>query len=99
MHAIRVQYTVRDDFIETNEANIRRVMGALRELGDCGVHYSAFRPAGGATFVHVVVMEDESKRDVVPGLRAFQEFQAALRTGLVEKPQAEDWTVVGSSLG
>lgn len=99
MRAIRVKYTVREDFIETNEANIRRVMDELRALGDSGVHYTAFRPEGGATFVHIVVMEDASRGDVVHGLAAFQAFQAALKTGLEVPPAAEDWTVVGSNLG
>jgi hypothetical protein len=97
MHAVRVQYTVREDFVATNEANIRAVMDELRALGDVGVKYSAFRTGEGRTFVHVVVMEDESKGSIVPGLASFQRFRTALKGGVEVPPANESWTVVGTS--
>ncbi len=97
MHAVRVQYTVRPDFAETNAANIRDVMAELAATGEAGIQYSAFRTGDGNTFVHLVVMDDESKRDVVPGLAAFQRFRAALREGAVVPPDNETWQVVGTS--
>ncbi len=97
MHAVRVQYAVREDFVATNEANIRAVMAELAALGDVGVKYVAFRPGGGSSFVHIVIMDDPSKGDIVPGLPAFQAFRAALKGGAVTPPSQEDWTVVGSS--
>lgn len=94
MQAVRVQYTVRQDFVQTNEANIRAVMAELQALGDCGVRYSAFRDD--CTFTHVVIME-EGKGDVVPGLTAFQTFRAALKGGATSPPSQLKWTVVGTS--
>ena len=97
MHAVRVQYTVRPDFVATNEANIRAVMDELRALGDVGVYYSAFRLGDGATFLHLVVMDDVNLAGIVPGLDAFKVFRAALREGLQAPPTDETWTVVGTS--
>lgn len=100
MNAIRVQYTVRDDYVATNEANIQAVMAELRALGDVGVKYAAFRPGGGSTFVHVVMFEDDAKKGVVPGLAAFQRFQSQLKaSGLVSPPAQEAWSGVAASFG
>lgn len=97
MKAIRVQYTVREDFADTNASNIRAVMDELRALGADGIQYSAFRVGDGNTFVHLVVMEDDSKSDIIPGLAAFGRFRTALRDGAVTPPSNEDWAVVGTS--
>ena len=97
MQAIRVQYTVREDFAETNAANIRAVMDELRESGAEGIQYTAFRIGDGNTFVHIVVMASEAQADIVPGLAAFGRFRAALRDGAVTPPTNEAWTVVGTS--
>ena len=97
MHAVRVTYTVRPDFAETNAANVRAVMEELAALGDVGVKYSAFRTEDGNRFVHLVILDDPSKGDVVPGLAAFQAFRAALKTGATSPPQQESWAVVGTS--
>lgn len=96
MKAIRVTYTVRPDFVATNEANIRAVMAELRALGDVGLTYSAFR-TDETTFVHLVVMDDDSKGDIISGLAAFGAFRAALKGGATSPPQQADWTVVGTS--
>ena len=98
MHAIRVQYTVREDFVETNASNIRDVMEELRALGDVGLQYSAFRVGDGRTFVHLVLMQDKSKGSIIPNLAAFSKFQAALKGGVESPPANEAWTVVGSSV-
>jgi hypothetical protein len=97
MHAVRVQYTVRPDFVATNEANIRAVMDELRALGEIGVYYSAFRLGDGLSFLHLVVMDDVNKAGIVPGLAAFKDFRTALREGLQSPPSDETWTVVGTS--
>lgn len=97
MHAVRVQYTVRPDFVATNEANIRAVMDELASLGDVGVRYTAFRIGDGTTFVHLVVMDGEDKADLVPGLAAFQRFRTALGTGATTPPASESWAVVATS--
>ncbi len=95
MHTIRVQYTVREDFIATNEANIQAVMDELRAAGHAGVRYSAYRE--GTTFTHLVVMDDPSLGGVVPGLAAFQRFRAGLKEGATSPPNQTELSFVGSS--
>lgn len=97
MKAIRVQYTVKQEFVDTNRANIAAVMEELRAKGDVGVQYTAFLGPDGKTFTHVVVLRDEEASGVVPSLDAFKTFQAQLRQNVEVPPAAEDWAVVGSS--
>ena len=33
MNAVKVQYTVKEAYVETNKANIQRVMADLKEIG------------------------------------------------------------------
>ena len=96
-HAVRVQYTAREDFAETNQKNIRAVMAELAALGDVGIQYSAFRTGDGNTFVHLVAMDAESKSGIVPSLAAFGHFRAQLKEGAVGPPNNETWQVVGIS--
>jgi hypothetical protein len=98
MKATRVQYTVRADYVATNEANIQAVMEELRAKGEVGVKYSAYRTGdGGRTFVHLVVAKDEESISVVPRLAAFQTFREGLSGGAESPPQVERWDVVGTS--
>lgn len=97
MQAIRVRYTVKPEFVDTNRQNIAAVMAELRAKGDVGCKYTSFLEPDGKTFVHVVVARDEASLGTVPTLEAFKAFQAALRPNLEAPPQTEHWGVVGSS--
>jgi len=97
MQAIRVRYTVKQEFVDTNRANIAAVMAELRAKGDVGVSYTSFLEPDGKTFVHVLVARDEDARQVLPSLEAFNTFQAALRPNLEVPPEPQPWAVVGSS--
>jgi putative heme iron utilization protein len=97
MEAIRVRYSVKREFVATNQENIAAVMAELRARGDVGVKYASFLEPDGQTFVHLVVARDEPTMAIVPTLDAFKAFQAALRPNLEVPPQSERWQVVGSS--
>ena len=36
MRAVKVEYTVKPEYVETNKANIQKVMDELRSLGNTG---------------------------------------------------------------
>ena len=97
MKAIRVQYTVKDDFVETNHANVRAVMEELRGKGNVGVKYTTFVLGDGRTFVHVAIHRDEAAADIIPSLPAFHTFRTALKDNVEVPPSSEEWTVVGTS--
>ena len=98
MQAVKVQYTVKEDFVPTNKANIQRVMADLREMDLADIKYSAFLLDDGKTFVHFVMRVDDEAQKVLSELPSFQEFQRQLReSGPEAPPQAENLSLVGSS--
>jgi D-alanyl-D-alanine dipeptidase len=97
MQAIRVQYTVRDDYAETNAARVQAVMDELRATGQQGIQYTCFRVPDTATFIHLVVLEREELKGVVPGLAAFKVFREGLRENAVSPPDNQPLGVIGTS--
>ena len=98
MKATKVQYTVQPSFAETNSANIRKVMQAIKDNQIAGVNYAAFRMPGSDTFVHVVVVSDDAAQLQLTGLDEFKAFQAALKESKpTSPPSPESWEVVGTS--
>jgi hypothetical protein len=94
MQAIRVKYTVREDFVERNRENIAAVMRELRARGDCGIQYAAFLAPDGKTFRHVLVLANEEAKSVVPGLDSFKHFQSELKQNVEVPPSPENWAWV-----
>ncbi len=98
MIAVRVQYTVRPDYADTNAANIQAVMDELQTLGRPGIRYSAFTLADGVTFVHFAMFASKEDQAVLGQTAAFPKFQTALKaSGLVSPPDAQPLTAVGAS--
>jgi quinol monooxygenase YgiN len=98
MKAVKVQYTVRAEYAETNKANIHQVMADLRELANPGIRYSSFVLEDGKTFVHFGVYTDQEALDVVNNLPSFQSFREQLKaSGPEAPPKGDDLTLVGSS--
>ena len=97
MNAVKVQYTVKESYVETNKQNIGKVMAALKELNNPDIKYSAFLLDDGKTFVHFVMRANEEANQVLPNLAAFQQFQQQLRASEPEvPPQPENLNLVGT---
>ena len=98
MNGVKVQYTVKEEYVETNKANIGQVMADLRKINNPDIQYSAFLLDDGVTFVHLVMRVNDEAQKTVSELPSFQEFQRQLKeSGLVAPPSAEDLALVGSS--
>ena len=98
MNAVRVQYTVKAEYAETNKANIQRVMADLKALNNPNIKYGAFLLEDGKTFMHFVMRANEEAQKTLGELPSFQEFQRQLRESDPEvPPKAEDLTLVGTS--
>ncbi|MEM7131707.1 MAG: hypothetical protein AAF702_35665 [Chloroflexota bacterium] len=98
MNAVRVQYTVREEYVETNKANIQKVMADLNALNNSDIRYSAFQLEDGQTFMHFVMRANEEAQKSLSELPSFQEFQRQLRESQPEvPPKAEELSLVGSS--
>jgi hypothetical protein len=98
MNGVKVQYTVKEEYVETNKANIRQVMADLREINNPDIQYSAWLLDDGVTFVHLAMRANDEAQKSVTELPSFQEFQRQLKaSGPVAPPDAKDLTFVGSS--
>ena len=98
MNGVKVQYTVKEEYVETNKANIRQIMTDLREINNPDIQYSAFLLDDGVTFVHLVMRINDEAQKTVSELPSFQEFQRQLKeSGPEAPPNAESLTLVGSS--
>ena len=98
VNAVKVQYTVKESYVETNKANIRRVMADLREINPPDIIYSAFLLDDGRTFVHFVMRANDDAQKTLSELPSFQDFQRQLRESIPEvPPKAENLTPVGAS--
>lgn len=98
MKAIKVQYTVKADYVDTNTRNIRKVMKDLQELANPGIKYSAFLLKDGKTFVHFGIYSDQAALAEVDNLPSFHFFRDQLKaSGPVSPPQENDLNLVDSS--
>ena len=59
MRAVKVEYTVKPEYVATNKANIQKVMDELRSLGNTGILYSTYVKEDGVSFVHFSIHRDE----------------------------------------
>ena len=58
MRAVKVEYTVKPEYVSINKANIQKVMDELRALGDVGVLYSSYIKEDDCSFVHFSIHRD-----------------------------------------
>jgi hypothetical protein len=97
MIAVKVEYTVKPEYVATNKANIQKVMDELRGLGNSGILYSTYLKEDGVSFVHFSIQNTEE--NIIPSLAAFKTFSSQLKAeGLVGgAPHALKLEMVGKS--
>jgi len=97
MRAVKVEYTVKPGYVDTNKANIEKVMEELRASGDTSVLYSTYVKEDGVSFVHFSI--HSNAENPITSLPAFKAFTTQLKAeGLVgEPPTAQQLTMVAKS--
>ena len=97
MRAVKVEYTVKPEYVATNKANIQKVMDELRSLGNTGILYSTYLKEDGVSFVHFSIHREEE--NIIPSLPAFKVFSTQLKAeGLVgEAPKALKLEMIAKS--
>ena len=97
MRAVKVEYTVKPEYVATNKANIQKVMDELRALGDTGILYSTYIKEDGVSFVHFSIHRNEE--NIIPSLTAFKAFSTQLKAeGLMgDAPHAVKLEMVARS--
>ncbi len=98
MKAVKVQYTVKEAYVETNKQNIQAVMAELKRINNPGIKYSSFVLDDGKTFVHFGMYADEEAMSVVGNLEVFQKFRQELKGSQPESPpHADNLSLVDSA--
>ncbi|NND34460.1 MAG: hypothetical protein HKN76_17880 [Saprospiraceae bacterium] len=80
MNAVKVEYTIKPEYRETNKKNIRRVMEALRLHPIAGMQYATFTDEQNPdTFIHINMARDEATMAKLNDVGEFQDFRKALK--------------------
>ena len=94
MAIVKIEYTVKDEYIEQNIKNIKAVIQELRELNNPNVSYSAYNDGG--TFIHIAQSTEGSPADVIGNLPAFKTFREMMKDHLITPPKQTNLTLVDS---
>ena len=97
MKAVKVQYTVKPEYVEINKANILKVMRKLKENPIPGMQYASFTLDDGQSFVHINMAQDQETMSKLSEMEEFKTFQVELKaSGPVSPPKAENLNLVGA---
>ena len=95
MKQVMVQYKVKPDQTEKNEALVRAVYDELQRTEFAGLRYVTFKLDDGVTFVHLAVETGDGERSLAD-VKAFQEFRKDLGERCEVAPVATGLSEVGS---
>ena len=98
MKAVKVQYTVKPEYVEQNKTNIKKVMDALKKNPIEGMQYSSFTLEDGQTFVHINMAKDGATMSKLSDLPEFIEFRSGLKASEpLSPPKSSDLNLVGAT--
>lgn len=98
MKAVRVHYTVQQDYVAQNKINIQAVMNALKSDPIEGMYYSSYQLEDGVSFMHLNVAKDDETMSKLNDLDAFTIFRSQLKASKpLSPPKAEKLELVGAS--
>jgi hypothetical protein len=97
MRAVKVEYTVKPEYVNTNKTNIQKVMDELHSKGDVGILYSTYIEEDGVGFVLFSIHKNED--NILTSLPTFKAFAEHLKAeGLAgEGPKAITLQMVAKS--
>jgi len=98
MKAVQVTYTVQPEYVETNKANIKKVMDSIKANPIDGMYYSSCLMEDGQTFVHTNIAKDDETMSRLNDVESFTAFRMALKaSGPVSPPKQTKFDPVGAS--
>ena len=98
MKAVKVEYTVKPEYVEENKKNIKKVMNALKLNPIMGMLYSAYTDADNSnTFIHINIAQDSETMSKLNEVQEFMEFRKALKASQpLSAPQQTTLNMVGA---
>lgn len=98
MKAVKVQYTIKPEYVEQNKENIRNVMAALKSNPINGMLYSSYTIEDDErTFVHINISKDSETMSKLNDVEEFKVFRAGLKaSGPISPPKSTRLDLVGA---
>jgi len=97
MKAVKVQYTVKPEYVEQNKANIRKVMEVIKANPIVGMQYASFTLDDGQTFVHINMAKDQETMSRLTEVQEFEDFRMALKASEpLSPPKSENLDLVAA---
>ena len=79
MKAVKVQYTVQPEYVETNKKNIKAVKDHLENNPINGMWYKAFLLEDGKSFMHINICDSQETMDKLNNVEEFKSFRMQLK--------------------
>jgi len=98
MKAVKVQYTVKPEYVEENKQNIQKVMNALKANPIEGMQYSSYTDKENPnTFIHINMASDDETMAKLQQVQEFNDFRTALKASEpLSPPEHTDLDLVGA---
>ncbi|MBC7713400.1 MAG: hypothetical protein H7177_08675 [Rhizobacter sp.] len=97
MKIVKIQYTVKEEFVTENKANIKSMMDQIRSLERFDIRYTAYVLKDGKTFVHLAQYENTEAQDDLHNLATFKVFSRERDAHIEIAPELVEMTLVGST--
>ncbi len=95
MKAVRVQYTIKKEYVETNKKNIKAVMEYLESNPIEGMWYKAFILEDGHSFMHINICTNEEIMNKLNDVELFMKFRKELKASEpISPPKSENIIMV-----
>lgn len=97
MIVVKVTYTVRDAYVNTNREMIQAFLADFRKLDPTQFLYTIVQTADGNTFMHTSQYKNKDIPQVLLNTPSFRRFQQQRDAHLLSEPIIEFLTYVGAS--
>ena len=96
MIALRGTYTVKPEYVTTNQKNIAALMDHLHDHPIEGLWHKAFLLEDGQSFMHLNIAKDQATLDKISEVDAYRNFRTQLgASGPVAAPKLKNLSPVG----
>lgn len=97
MIVVKVTYTVKEEYIDTNRQMIEKFLADFKKLDGSRFLYSVFQADDADTFVHLSQYKDQEIQQILLNTPSFLHFQVQRDENLVSKPRIEVLNYIGAS--
>ena len=98
MITVKVTYTIKPDFVETNKQNISLFLNDFKKMSHSDFRYIVYLMEDGITFLHLSTYKNEHVQKEVLKVESFKSFQKKRDdSGIDNSHQIEVLNYVGSS--